>query len=115
MRIKHWFYGLILLVVLAACSPVVTQGDPSAKPVLTETEVVLPSDTAEAPIEATKAPVDDDTPPTQATGLQSECTLVSSLPDPSQENAEVFSVRQDDWVLGSPDAAITLLEYGDFQ
>ncbi len=45
----------------------------------------------------------------------SECTLVSSLPDPPQQFAELFSVQEDDWVIGPEDAAITLIEYGDFQ
>lgn len=45
----------------------------------------------------------------------SECTLVSSMPDSPQEYAELFAVTDDDWVIGPEDAAITLVEYGDFQ
>jgi len=112
MRIKKCLFGLMLLAGLAACSPAATQGDPTAPPVSTETAAVMPSSTPEAALEPTKATVDEDTP---ASGPQSECTLVSSLPDPSQENAEIFAVRPDDWVLGPQDAAITLMEYGDFQ
>jgi hypothetical protein len=115
MRIKHWYFGLVLLVVLAACSPAVTQGDPTEQVVSTKTEAVMPSSTPEAALNATKTPVDEDTGDLSTTGLQSECTLVSSLPDPSQENAEIFAARPDDWVLGPEDAAITLVEYGDFQ
>lgn len=115
MQIKKWLYGLMLLGVLAACSPAVTQGGPTEQAVTTETVAVMPTSTPEEALDPTKTPVEDDTPSLPATGLQSECTLVSSLPDPSQENADIFAVRQDDWVLGSEDAAITLVEYGDFQ
>jgi hypothetical protein len=49
------------------------------------------------------------------TGPTSECTLVSSLPEPSAEYADIFAVREDDWAFGPEDAAVTIIEYGDFQ
>lgn len=45
----------------------------------------------------------------------SECTVVSSLPEPSTEFVELFTVNANDWVTGPEDAAVTLIEYGDFQ
>ncbi len=52
---------------------------------------------------------------TAATELVSECTVVSALPDPPAQYAELFAVQDDDWVAGPTDAAITIIEYGDFQ
>ncbi len=115
MRIKYWFFGVILLAMLAACSPAVSQVEPTAQPVATEVEVVLPSSTPEATVTPTQANVQEDSQPSLETGLESECTLVSSLPDPPQEYADLFAVTRDDWVVGPEDASITLIEYGDFQ
>jgi len=47
--------------------------------------------------------------------LVSECTVVSSLPGPDDEIPDVFAVKEEDWVIGPEDAAITIIEYGDFQ
>lgn len=57
------------------------------------------------------------TPPTikPAPELVSECTVVSSLPGHDDEIPDVFVVKEDDWVIGPEDAAITIIEYGDFQ
>jgi protein-disulfide isomerase len=44
-----------------------------------------------------------------------QCTVESNLPTPVPENAARFaSVSEKDWILGSPDAKVTLLEYSDF-
>jgi hypothetical protein len=125
MRIKYWFFGFILMAVLAACSPAVPQAETAVEPVATEVDTVVPSRTPEIAAEPTlsvpdeasqdEASQDEAAQPTPETILESGCTLVSSLPDPAQEYAEVFAVTSDDWTLGPQDAAITLIEYGDFQ
>jgi len=49
------------------------------------------------------------------TGLVSECTLISSSKDQDSDQADFFTVTEDDWTFGPEDAAVTLIEYGDFQ
>lgn len=121
---------ILVLLTLAGCVGAEKVAPDSA----TETSVVesLPTDTVAAPTqeitpqdestpEIEEAPQDelDDTggeaTPISGMDTTSECTLVSSLPDAPEEYAELFSVQEDDWVVGSENAAITLIEYGDFQ
>jgi hypothetical protein len=116
MRFKHWIYGVTLLAVMTACSPVAAPADDTVE--ADSTAVVatnLPSSTPEATTSPTLTTPEEALQSTPETKLESECTLVSSLPDPPQEYAEVFAVTPDDWVLGPEDAAITIIEYGDFQ
>ena len=81
----------------------------------------LPTETATAAPKEEESPSDEpedvEVEATQPSGGQiaSQCTLVSSLPDVPDEYAELFSVQDNDWVSGAEDAAITLIEYGDFQ
>jgi hypothetical protein len=44
-----------------------------------------------------------------------ECTLVSNLPEAPAELVEIFGVKDNDWVQGSDTAAVTFVEYSDFQ
>ena len=50
-----------------------------------------------------------------AAGSQMECTLVSDQPDVPPELEAIFGVTEDDWVIGSDSAAVTFVEYSDFQ
>ena len=50
-----------------------------------------------------------------ASGLQMECTLVSDQPDAPAEFVAIFGVTEDDWAKGPETAAVTFVEYGDFQ
>jgi hypothetical protein len=50
-----------------------------------------------------------------AAGLKMECTLVSNQPDVPAEYAAIFGVTESDWVKGPETAALTIVEYGDFQ
>lgn len=85
------FFGLLLVVGLAACqspTPEATQ----TRPPPTAT-VVAPEDTPTP----TKEPVADRPVPTPTTPWQ--------IPE----------VQPDDWVKGGADAGLTLVEYSDFQ
>lgn len=122
---------LLLVLVLFSLSACVgaekVAVETATNPPPTETVERLPTETAAATATSEIIPQIDETPQGEAEdaggeGIQdageqlvSECTLISSLPDPPQEYAELFSVRGDDWVTGPEDAAITLIEYGDFQ
>jgi len=45
----------------------------------------------------------------------SECTIVSTPMDPATPYADLFAVTGRDWVIGPDDAALTIVEYGDYQ
>ncbi|RME07132.1 MAG: hypothetical protein D6803_04725 [Anaerolineae bacterium] len=52
---------------------------------------------------------------TGSSGFVSECTLVSALPEAPSEFEALFAVTAEDWVDGPDTAALTIVEYGDFQ
>ena len=103
---------VVTLLLVAACAPAVEVSEEI--PVVNTESSPPPTAPIPAPTE-TKETVIEPTP--QATGIElaSDCTLVSSLPEPPQEYAGIFDVQEDDWVKGPEDAAVTLIEYGDFQ
>lgn len=128
MKIIKVILLVLILFSLSACVGAEKVAvETATSPLPTETLERLPTETAAAEATGEKTPQIDETPldesenvvdeGIQDTGEQpvSECTLVSSLPDAPQEYAEIFSIREDDWVTGPEDAAITLIEYGDFQ
>ncbi len=68
------------------------------------------------PLPPTPSPTVTATPvPTQAARM--DCTLESSLlPTPGPTEQSLFpAVGEGDWVQGPPTAAVTIVEYGDFQ
>ena len=100
---------MLILFLLAACSGA------EQTPV---SETPAPEDESEPTI---AAPTQTSAPePTKekvvVTGPQMECTLVSSdQPDAPAELVAIFGVTEGDWVKGPDTAAVTFVEYSDFQ
>ncbi|MBE9524460.1 MAG: hypothetical protein IMY76_05140 [Chloroflexi bacterium] len=82
------------------------------------TEVVVPDTPTSVPVPtATLETVEtgEFTVPVPMTTLDNGCTLTSSVPEAPQEYVELFGVTENDWVKGPETAALTIVEYGDFQ
>jgi hypothetical protein len=110
---------LILLVffvlLMTAC-----QGAMPTSPAASETSASQPS------LPATQAQVETPagTSPTSTSGVHSlpasgetiQCTVVSQMPTPGPTEQSIFPpVSGSDWVMGPDTAAVTFIEYGDFQ
>jgi cyclophilin family peptidyl-prolyl cis-trans isomerase/protein-disulfide isomerase len=92
MSIKMLIMSFLLALTLAACS--------QASPVSTMEFKATPT-TAPAPVAAPREP---------------GCSVVTrrASPAPTQQSP-IPAVGLNDWVLGSPEAALTIIEYSDFQ
>ena len=105
--IKRLLVPLMLIpLLLAACSgtqpATVVEDAAPAVAAPPEAEPIQPDPTA------TSAPQ-------VATGPEMECTLVSNGSDAPAELVAIFGVTEDDWVQGPETAAVTIVEYSDFQ
>ena len=113
---------MVSLFLLAACSgeeqiqtseaeqPAVESQPTAAEPTEVEPTKVLPTE-----VEPTEALAEEKGGAVSASGVQMECTLVSDQPDVPAEFAAIFGVKENDWVVGPDTAAVTFVEYGDFQ
>ncbi len=97
---------LFMPLVIAACAGKAEPTSSAAPPAPTEVVATSP---APSPSPAVAAATEG------AVDFVSECTLVSSLPEAPSEFAELFGVTAGDWVDGPETAALTIVEYGDFQ
>ncbi len=109
---------LIFPLIVAACGgeqPTALEAAPTTE-VDTATQVVateiLPSEVSSEEANPTETVAAAELVPAE---FASECTLVSSVPEPSDQYAELFAVTESDWVYGPETAALTIVEYGDFQ
>lgn len=113
---------LMAMLLLAACSSAAQS--PAAEATATQAAATEsePLPTEAQPTEAQPAEAE----PTEteaaksggdgsAVGLQMECTLVSDQPEVPAELEAIFGVTEDDWVVGPESAAVTFVEYSDFQ
>jgi cyclophilin family peptidyl-prolyl cis-trans isomerase/protein-disulfide isomerase len=93
---KRWALFLLIGFLLAAC------GGGSA-----------PTAEEPTPSPATNTAIPQTQPSVSAI---SACTMVSALPTPSSEELSLFpQVGADDHILGAESAAVTIVEYSDFQ
>ena len=103
---------LMAMLLLAACSSAAQATADQAAATATE-----PQTTEAQP--AVAEPTQTDTAKSEgqvaAAGTQMECTLVSDQPDVPAELEAIFGVTGDDWVVGPEGAAVTFVEYSDFQ
>ena len=106
---KRVVFPILILfsVLLASCQGAEQVSQvPTTETVSAETPTTEPTEVADTSVEQ-RSPTD--------AGLKSECTLISSVPEPDPEIADLFTVTEKDWASGPEDAAVTLIEYGDFQ
>ena len=101
---RAWIVILLLAVGLAGCQAGQRQ----------------PGNTATAAPDASSSVAAATKPASQATtagpSTPPGCTVVSPKPTPGPTQASLFPpVTDQDWVQGAPTAAVTLVEYGDFQ
>ena len=77
---------------------------------------VEPAPRQEAAAEQTDRQVDLSTPEKVVyEGPQMECTVVGDQQAAPAELASILSVKENDWVSGPETAAVTIVEYSDFQ
>jgi protein-disulfide isomerase len=109
----------LTILLLTACSTE-GQSSPAASPTqpaeasVPETET-QPTQAETTEIESTEVAVSASGGSSSAAGSQMECTLVSDQPDVAPELEAIFGVTEDDWVIGPDSAAVTFVEYSDFQ
>jgi hypothetical protein len=89
MQLKNLLYSISLLVILAACSPAASTSTPLKLPTM---------------------------PPTPTKSAVASCQKISIEPTPDAKETSLFPpVSEKDFVIGSKDASMTIIEYGDFQ
>lgn len=114
---KNRIFILLVLIILVASACSGSSGGAPQTSDTTPTTSLPKTATSESlsPTQVEVENIDPGSTEKNTSGLVSECTLVSSSSEENSEQAEIFAVTEDDWVLGPDDAAVTLIEYGDFQ
>jgi len=107
--IKKLALILMLLVLAVACGPA---GTPEAtNDAAAVSEATSPEPAAPAPTE-TAVTEEAATAVLQPTAEQAAAPA-EAAPEVTVEEAAV--IREQDWVIGAADPAVTIIEYGDFQ
>jgi hypothetical protein len=111
MKKRLFLFTILLTFLLAACGGEVEITE-AVEVANTPTALPAPAATVET---AETVETGEFTVPTPMTTLGNGCTLTSSEPEAPQEYVELFGVTEDDWVKGPETAALTIVEYGDYQ
>jgi hypothetical protein len=113
---------ILSIFLLASCSgaeqiPVTEEPTAEAKSQPTEAAATEAEPTKVEPTEivATEATSSESGAGPSAPDIQMECTLVSDQPDAPADYVAIFGVTEDDRVKGPDTAAVTIVEYSDFQ
>ena len=113
---------ILALFLLGACSGAeqvtvseTPETNTESQPVEAAISEDEPTEAVPTEIEPTEAAAPDSGGNVSASGVQMECTLVSDQPDAPAEFVATFGVTEDDWGKGPETAAVTFVEYGDFQ
>ena len=111
---------LMAMLLLAACSsaaqaPATQAAAPKTESQPAEAQPTEVQPTQVQPAEPTEAQAASSGGDGSAAGTQMECTLVSDQPEAPAELEAIFGVTEDDWVVGPESAAVTFVEYSDFQ
>jgi protein-disulfide isomerase len=109
---KLWIAAsLLLLLISGACAAATPEPAPGIE--------ATPTPAATAVEAATPVAIEPEITPTSvgfAASGPASCTVVSSMPEPDPTQVALFPpVTEDDLAFGPPDAAVTILEYSDFQ
>jgi len=117
---------MLILIIFLAIFITSCQGNiPTTTEVLAETEAVQITDTPiDTPVETetlqtTESSEQTSTPSDEVASSDSPppgCTVVSPRPTPGPTEQSLFPpANEEDWVSGPENAAITIIEYSDFQ
>ena len=106
---------ILLALVLTACQSSTPTEGVAATAKVTDTQppadTTVPTEISEPA--ATKASED---PPAKDSVVRANCTVESFDPTPGPTEESIFApVTESDWVRGSYTAAVTIIEYSDFQ
>jgi ABC-type Fe3+-hydroxamate transport system substrate-binding protein len=121
MKKRLFLFTILLTFLLAACGGEVEITE-AVEVANTPTALSAPAATVESVATAVTVETGENTVPAPMTTLGNGCTLTSSEPEaPAEyvelfgEYVELFGVTENDWVKGPETAALTIVEYGDYQ
>lgn len=108
---------LILFVLLALALAACNGANPGGEVLTLEPQATEPGAAEGTPAAgATTAPGGETGGQTAAVSAPAGCTVVSLEPTPGPTEQSAFPpIGPDDWVQGPAEAAVSFVEYGDFQ